>query len=175
MRFLIAGSSGFLGTRLRERLDSRGHDVTSLVRRPPEGPHEVRWDPYAAGLGVEVVENHDVVINLAGSPTLGNPPSRAWADNLMNSRVKTTTALAEAIAASESKPAFLAGNGISFYGDHGSELLPEGADSRGDPLPPRAPPARGGPPPPPPGPPAPASAGCARPRSTPAAASHSPC
>jgi uncharacterized protein (TIGR01777 family) len=134
MRLLIAGSSGFLGTRLRERLQGRGHDVTSLVRRPPTGPHEVRWDPYAAGLGAEVVDNHDVVVNLAGSPTLGNPHSRKWADTLMHSRVRTTRVLAEAIAASDSKPAFLAGNGISYYGDHGGQVLTEGADSRGEAL-----------------------------------------
>ena len=133
MRFLIAGSSGFLGTRLREQLQTRGHEVTALVRRPP-GPGEVRWDPYAAPLGHEVVDSHDVVVNLAGSPTAGNPHSRKWAENLRNSRVTTTRVLAEAIAASEHKPAFLAGNGIGVYGDHGSEPLTEDADSRGDAL-----------------------------------------
>jgi uncharacterized protein (TIGR01777 family) len=133
MRFLIAGSSGFLGTRLRERLGVRGHEVTALVRRPPrEG--EVRWDPYASGLGVEVVENHDVVVNLAGSSTVGNPHSRKWAENMMSSRVTTTRVLAEAIATSDRKPAFLAGNGIGIYGDHGSEPLTEEARSRGNAL-----------------------------------------
>ncbi len=78
MRFLIAGSSGFLGTRLREQLRGRGHEVTALVRRPP-GAGEVRWDPYTARLGPAVVDNHDVVVNLAGSPTLGNPHSQKWA------------------------------------------------------------------------------------------------
>jgi uncharacterized protein YbjT (DUF2867 family) len=29
MRFLIAGSSGFLGTRLSEQLTSRGHEVNA--------------------------------------------------------------------------------------------------------------------------------------------------
>ncbi len=134
MRFLIAGSSGFLGTRLRERLDALGHDVTSLVRRPPAGPHEIRWDPYAAGLGAEVIDNHDVVVNLAGSPTVGNPHSKKWAERLMNSRVATTRVLAEAIAASTTKPAFLAGNAIGIYGDHGSQPVTEDSDSRGDAL-----------------------------------------
>ena len=133
MRFLIAGSSGFLGTRLREQLLGRGHEVTALVRRPP-GAGEVRWDPYTAGLGTEVVDNHDVVVNLAGSPMLGNPHSQKWARALMESRVTTTRVLAEAIAASETKPTFLAGNGISFYGDHGSEPLTEAAETRGDAL-----------------------------------------
>ena len=133
MRFLIAGSSGFLGTQLRERLVSTGHDVTSLVRRAP-GSHELRWDPYAAPLDPEVVENHDVVVNLAGSPLVGNPHSSTWARELMNSRITTTTVLAEAIARSSSTPVFLAGNGISYYGDHGAEPLTEQADSRGDAL-----------------------------------------
>jgi uncharacterized protein (TIGR01777 family) len=134
MRFLIAGASGFLGTRLRDGLAVRGHQATALVRRPPTGPGEVQWDPYMAGLGAEVVDNHDVVVNLAGSPTAGNPHSKKWAENLMNSRVTTTRVLAEAIAASQTKPAFLAGNGIGVYGDHGSEPVTEDTDSRGDAL-----------------------------------------
>ncbi|MCX6395810.1 MAG: TIGR01777 family oxidoreductase [Propionibacteriales bacterium] len=131
MRILIAGASGFLGTRLRENLVLAGHDVTSLVRRAP-GNHEAHWDPYAARLDPALVESTDVVVNLAGSPTLGNPHSKKWADNLLNSRVTTTRVLAEAIAASSHRPAFLAGNGISYYGDRGSEVLTEDADSRGD-------------------------------------------
>lgn len=133
MRFLIAGSSGFLGTQLRERLVATGHDVTTLVRRSP-GSQEVRWDPYAGPLGPEVVDSHDVVVNLAGSPLVGNPHSTRWARELMNSRITTTTVIAEAIAASSSKPVFLAGNGISYYGDHGADPLTEQADSRGDAL-----------------------------------------
>jgi uncharacterized protein (TIGR01777 family) len=131
MRFLIAGASGFLGSRLREHLVGAGHDVTALVRRAP-GTGEARWDPYAAELDADLVEGSDVVVNLAGSPTLGNPHSKRWADDLRSSRVTTTRVLADAIAASSRRPAFLAGNGISFYGDHGDEPLPETAESSGD-------------------------------------------
>ena len=133
MRFLIAGSSGFLGTKLRERLTAQGHTTTSLVRREA-GDQEVRWDPYSAPLDPAVVDQHDVVVNLAGSPLVGNPHSKKWADELLHSRVVTTRVLAEAVAASAQRPAFLAGNGISYYGDHGDEVLTEDADSRGDAL-----------------------------------------
>jgi uncharacterized protein len=34
MRILLAGASGFLGTRLAERLRAAGHDLTMLVRHP---------------------------------------------------------------------------------------------------------------------------------------------
>lgn len=131
MRFLIAGASGFLGSRLRTSLIAAGHDVTALVRRPA-GPGQAQWDPYASRLDPDVVEHADVVINLAGSPTLGNPHSDRWAEQLRESRVTTTRVLAEAIAASTRRPAFLAGNGISFYGDHGDQPLTEAADTRGD-------------------------------------------
>lgn len=131
MRFLIAGGSGFLGTRLRASLTGAGHHVTSLVRRAP-GPGETRWDPYSADLDPAAIEATDVVVNLAGAPTLGNPHSQRWAEELRSSRVTTTQVLAEAIAASSRRPAFLAGNGISFYGDHGDEPVTEASDTRGD-------------------------------------------
>ncbi len=131
MRVLIGGSTGFLGTRLRERLESLGHEVTGLVRREP-GPGEVRWDPYGAALGPEVVDAHDVVVNLAGSPLIGNVHSQQWARTVMTSRVSTTQVLARAIAEGDRKPAFLAGNGIACYGDRGATPLPESAPGEGD-------------------------------------------
>jgi uncharacterized protein (TIGR01777 family) len=136
MRFLIAGASGFLGSRLRDSLRAAGHDVVSLVRRAPaqgrSGTDEAPWDPYSGTLDPGLLEQVDVVVNLAGSPTLGNPHSRKWAAALRTSRVTTTRVLAEAIGASSRRPAFLAGNGISFYGDHGAEPLTEAAGSAGD-------------------------------------------
>lgn len=127
---VLAGSSGFLGSHLREELRRRGHRVTSLVRREP-GPDESRWDPYADELDRDLVQQADVVVNLAGSPTLGNPHSGKWARELRESRVTTTRVLAEAVAAADEPPAFLAGNAVGWYGDHGNAVLDESADSRG--------------------------------------------
>jgi uncharacterized protein (TIGR01777 family) len=134
---LLAGASGFLGTHLREALAARGHDITTLVRRPARGLSESTWDPYGGAIDHELVEAVDVVVNLAGAPTLGNPHSQKWARELRDSRVTTTRVLAMAIARSERKPAFLAGNGISYYGDRrdeGDPVLDEDADSRGEAL-----------------------------------------
>jgi uncharacterized protein len=142
-QILVAGASGFLGTHLRESLTARGHTVTALVRRPARGAGESTWDPYAGTYDRAAVAAADVVVNLAGTPTLGNPHSATWRRNLLESRVTTTRVLAEAIASSvaegerERPPAFLAGNGISYYGDHrevGDPVLDESADSRGDAL-----------------------------------------
>lgn len=136
MDVVIAGSSGFLGTRLVRTLQARGHAVTRLVRRETTGPGEVRWDPYGAGVDQSVIDAADVVVNLAGSPLIGNPHSKKWAHDLVESRVTTTRVLADAIAHSltsgAGNPAYLAGNGISFYGDHGDRTLTEEAESRGE-------------------------------------------
>ncbi|UUZ58723.1 DUF1731 domain-containing protein [Nocardioides sp. B-3] len=51
---------------------------------------------------------------------------------MLESRVATTDVLARAIAKAERPPAFLAGNGIGWYGDHGAQPLTEESDSVGD-------------------------------------------
>jgi uncharacterized protein (TIGR01777 family) len=137
MKFVIAGSSGFLGTALRHSLAEQGHDITRLVRRPVGGPDESTWDPYAGTLDQSVIDTADVVVNLAGTATAGNPHSKTWARKLRESRLATTRLLAEAVARSQGaggRTAYLAGNGISYYGDHGDEVVREDSDSRGDAL-----------------------------------------
>lgn len=132
MRVVIAGASGFLGTHLTEHLRVHGHEVTTLVRRTPESPRESQWAPAKGEVDAEVISRADAVVNLAGASIAGNPHSKAWAEEVLDSRVSTTTVLAEAIAAAERPPAFLAGNGISFYGDHGTMPVTEDADSVGE-------------------------------------------
>jgi uncharacterized protein (TIGR01777 family) len=132
MRVVIAGASGFLGTHLSDHLRVHGHEVVALVRREAHSPRESAWDPYAGVLDEALVGGADVVVNLAGSPLFGNPHSARYRRELMESRVVTTRVLAEAVAASERPPAFLANNGTSFYGDHGADALTEECDSRGE-------------------------------------------
>jgi hypothetical protein len=132
MMFLVAGASGFLGRHLVEGLRADGDEVRSLVRSAPSAPDEVQWDPAHGSLDRTALDGVDVVVNVAGSPTLGNPHSKTWARNMLESRVSTTRTLAEAIAAHPGKPAFLAQNGVGWYGDHGPEVITETSDSRGD-------------------------------------------
>lgn len=133
MHLVIAGSSGFLGSHLVRAARAAGHDVTRLVRRPANDfahSAESAWDPYAGEVDRGLLERADVVVNLAGSPTLGNPHSGHWASELRHSRVTTTRVLAEAIAATDRKPAFLAGNAVAWYGDHGTDPVTEASACR---------------------------------------------
>ncbi len=132
MRLLVAGASGFLGSNLVDAARARGDDVVRLVRRPAQAADEVQWDPAAGHLDPGALDGVDVVVNAAGSPTIGNPHSRKWRTQLRESRISTTTTLAEAIAGRDTKPTFLAGNALGWYGDHGTQLVTEADDSRGD-------------------------------------------
>ena len=132
MLYLVAGASGFLGRHLVEGLRANGDEVRSLVRSAPGSPDQVRWDPARGSLDPTALDGVDVVVNVAGSPTLGNPHSSTWARNMLESRVSTTKTLAEAIAAHPGRPAFLAQNGVGWYGDHGPEVITEASESRGD-------------------------------------------
>ena len=104
MRFLIAGSSGFLGTRLRERLrrDGPRRHPARTPRRPAAS--EVRWDPYAAPLGVEVVD----APRRRGQPgrlaARRQPALEAVGRELMNSRVTTTRSWPRRSPPASSKP-----------------------------------------------------------------------
>jgi len=132
MRFVLAGASGFLGQALRDHLAREGHDVIRLVRGDTVSRDESRWDPYQGIVDQKLIENADVVVNLAGAPIAHWPWTATYQKTLRESRVATTRTLAEAIARTDSKPAFLAQNGVAGYGDRGDEVLTEESSTGAD-------------------------------------------
>jgi uncharacterized protein len=125
MRVVMAGASGFLGTAWRDHLAREGHEVVRLVRGEAMSAYESHWDPYAGEVDPAVIESADVVTNLAGAPLAHWPWTESYKRTFVDSRVATTRTLAEAIAGSDRKPAFLAQNGVAGYGDHGDVPLTE--------------------------------------------------
>jgi len=127
MRFCVSGASGFLGTALKSRLRVDGHSVVTLVRRDPAAPDESRWDPDAGDVDQAVIDESDVVVSLSGAPIAHWPWTSSYRRELVDSRVSTTTTLAEAIARAPRPPVMLSGSGINAYGDdRGDTLLVEG-------------------------------------------------
>ena len=138
MRVLVAGSSGFLGQHLGARLREAGAACRASgtpVRGSAQAPDEEAWQPYDSPLDPAVLDGVDVVVNLAGSPTAGNPHSKAWARELRESRVTTTRVLADAIAAAESTPAAPGRQRhLVLRRPRQHAASPRGSDSRGDAL-----------------------------------------
>ena len=142
MRVMMAGASGFLGTKLAARLRAGGHEVVRLVRRPAAAPDEVSWDPDAGRLDPAAVATAGAVVNLAGTP-LGlrvgriqlpvRPWTRRYRRQFVTSRIGTTTVLAAAIARADPRPAvFLNGSATGWYGDTGDEVVDERSPARPD-------------------------------------------
>jgi len=96
VRIVIPGGSGHIGAFLRRELTAAGHDVTVVSRT--EG---VRWD--GRTLDPSVADGADAVVNLAGRSV----NCRYTTENLeqmMSSRVDSTRAVGEAIAAAKHPP-----------------------------------------------------------------------
>ncbi|MEU4396699.1 TIGR01777 family oxidoreductase [Kribbella sp. NPDC023855] len=125
MKYVLAGSSGFLGKALARDLVADGHQVTRLVRREPSQPSEVRWDPARGQLDPAALENADVIVNVAGA-NIGRPWTPAYRKVIRESRVSTNATLAAAAAQLERRPVLITQSGIGGYGkDCGDRILTE--------------------------------------------------
>lgn len=126
MRVLIAGASGMIGTELQRQLTAHGHEVRTLVRRPPRSETEFTWDPEARVVDTAVFDTVDAVVNLSGASIARIPWTRGYQNQILDSRVNATLTLAEAMARAATPPrVFLSGSAVGFYGDRPGVQLTE--------------------------------------------------
>ncbi|MGW1147155.1 TIGR01777 family oxidoreductase [Streptomyces sp. NPDC002454] len=127
-RIAVAGASGLIGSALVRSLTADGHQVVRLVRRPPRGPDEVRWDPVRQRIEPPGLLDCEAVVNLAGAGVADHRWTTAYKKQIRDSRVLGTVTLAEAAAALEVPPrVFLNGSAVGFYGDTGDRVVDEDA------------------------------------------------
>ncbi|MFW7415793.1 TIGR01777 family oxidoreductase [Demequina sp. SO4-18] len=125
MRVVIAGSSGLIGTALKESLRADGHDVVALVRREARGPQESSWDPASGEVDRDVLASSDVVINLAGASIGAKRLTDSHADLVLQSRLDSTGTLVRALSAASYGGMLLQGSAMGYYGDRGEDHLTE--------------------------------------------------
>jgi uncharacterized protein (TIGR01777 family) len=126
MKVAISGSSGLIGKTLSAKLEEGGHQVVSLVRRPPASAAEIGWDPSKGLSEPDSAEGLDAIVHLAGA----NIGESRWSDSrkqlLRESRVDSTSKLMASLLKLERPPRrVLAASAIGYYGDRGDELLDE--------------------------------------------------
>jgi uncharacterized protein (TIGR01777 family) len=127
-RIAVAGASGLVGSALVRSLTADGHEVVRLVRRPPRGPDEVRWDPEAGHVDASGLAGCAAVVNLAGAGVGDHRWTEEYKRRIRDSRVRGTAALAEAVARLEAGPrVFVNGSAIGYYGDTGDRAVDEDA------------------------------------------------
>jgi uncharacterized protein (TIGR01777 family) len=137
MRVFMTGATGLVGTRLVKRLLARGEEVVALTRRPAvardlfgSGVTAIEGDPAKPGDWMTSVASCDSVISLVGENIFGRRWNAAFKQVLVESRVKSTQNVAQALTASPrrsdgSAKAFVTASAIGFYGPHGDEELTE--------------------------------------------------
>jgi len=128
MRIIVAGASGLIGTALTRTLRNAGHDVGTLVRRPPASAAEFHWDPAEGRIDETALRGADAVVNLSGAGIGDRPWTRARINELRASRLGPTRTLTAAMARQEAPPAvFLSQSASGYYGDGGPVVLRENA------------------------------------------------
>ena len=123
---LVSGASGLVGSALCAFLTSGGHRVRRLVRGTPRSPDEFRWNTLTGEIDARAVEGTDAVIHLAGENIGNGRWTRASKRRLIDSRVRGTRNVTDAIRMARCKPrTFLCASAVGIYGSRGDESLDE--------------------------------------------------
>ena len=130
MKLIVTGGTGFIGRALVDELARQGHDVIVLTRKPGHRPRPsvrfVEWDAASAGPWQADVAYADAVVNLAGAPIAEGRWTTSRKRLLIDSRVRATRRLVEALSGrSEKPPVLVSGSGIGYYGASDDRLLDE--------------------------------------------------
>jgi uncharacterized protein len=128
MKVAITGATGFVGTRLVERLQAEGHQAVVLVRNVPKAERlfspaaypkvqTVAYTPTESGAWQQSIAGCDAVVNLAGEPIAESRWTETRKQEILNSRKLGTQKLVEAILQANPKPAVLVStSAIGYYG-----------------------------------------------------------
>ncbi|EGG99280.1 Cell division inhibitor [gamma proteobacterium IMCC2047] len=129
MRILITGGTGFIGARLCAVLREAGHQLV-VYSRQPAGRVKMLCGEGAESLNsldnLSGEEGIDAVINLAGESIAAKRWTPERKQQLLDSRLNTTQALLDAMAAMPKPPGCLINaSAVGFYGDQGDRLVDE--------------------------------------------------
>ncbi len=131
MRVMITGGTGLIGQALSTSLLSDRHDVLILSRDPDsappvlEGASVIQWDARTAAGWGSLVNDVDVVVNLAGA-SLNHRWTPRYKQLIRDSRVHAGRAVVEAISEAAHRPeVVIQASGAGYYGPRGNAVVAE--------------------------------------------------
>jgi uncharacterized protein len=132
LRIGITGSSGLVGTSLREHLVAQGQEFVRLVRRQPHAElGEIYWSPESSEIDAGGLEGLDAVVHLAGENIFGRW-TKTKKEKIRESRRRGTELLSRTLSELVKKPAvFLCASAVGYYGDTGDRTVDESSPPQG--------------------------------------------
>ncbi|MBD2035047.1 TIGR01777 family protein [Leptolyngbya sp. FACHB-321] len=144
MKVAVTGATGFVGSRLIERLHADGHTVVALVRNPERAlqmfpaaafpkVETVGYTPTKLGDWQQSLSGCNGVVNLAGEPIAESRWTPERKQMILNSRKLGTQTLVAAIAQTTPEPSVLVNaSAIGYYGTSETATFDETSAPGGD-------------------------------------------
>lgn len=132
MRIAVSGSTGLVGSALCDVLTAQGRDVRPIVRRSSGTDKDIFWDTDRQTFEAGALADCDAVVHLAGENIMGR-----WTDEkkkrIVDSRIDSTRALAQTLAAIDNGPRTLVvASASGYYGYNGHDTPQSEDDPPGD-------------------------------------------
>jgi uncharacterized protein (TIGR01777 family) len=139
MKIAVFGGTGFVGSRLVEKLHSENNHVIIFTRdaqkanRQFSGLEIVKYTPLESGDWQEKVSGCDGVINLAGQPIADSKWTSDYKQKILQSRELGTRKIVEAIKQANHKPQVLVNSSaIGYYGTSETAVFDENSAAGND-------------------------------------------
>jgi uncharacterized protein len=134
MKVMITGGTGLVGKALTKRLLADGAEVIVLSRKQQAsktaGMTIIQWDGKSIPSSVGAV---DVVINLAGAGILDSKWTPEYKREILDSRVRGTTASTQFIQAAAVKPqVYISASAVGYYGTSSKAVATESSPPGND-------------------------------------------
>jgi uncharacterized protein len=144
MKVAITGATGFVGSRLVERLQAEGHQIVVLTREADRARRtfpiaafpnlEIQpYKPLESGDWQQAISGCEAVVNLAGAPIAEGRWTAERKQEILDSRAIGTQKIVEAIAAAPVKPSVLVNSSaIGYYGTSETATFDESSPAGDD-------------------------------------------
>lgn len=125
-KILITGGSGTVGKQLTTDLQNMGFQVSHLSRSKSKsnGVKVYHWDIKKFEMDENAILENDVIIHLAGAGVFDKSWSRAYREEILESRVRSTLLINEYLQKTDKKlEAFISASAIGIYGSETSNRI----------------------------------------------------